>query len=201
MNDIAATTATRRQGPLAQRRRSGGITLIELGFVVGIIAIIVVGVLAIYNAVKRSQEVTEVVGQVAQIRQAVSNWAGGGSLKVETRTVGQDGTVSAQTTRQLQNFSQLSVFLAGTLKSQASNQSGLTIENVNNWPGSSYVLAIDPSNSNLWTITITEIPLGAAEPLGDRLRTSAEQVGQAVGSGSATPLTEDSQQVVAQFRL
>lgn len=184
---------------LPSRRR--GITLIELGFVVGIIAIIVVGVLAIYNAVKRSQEVTEVVGQVAQIRQAVSNWAGGGSLKVETRLVNADGSVTTSTTRELQNFSQLSVFLAGTLKAEASNQQGLVIDNVNNWPGSTYTLAIDPANSNLWTIAITEVPLGAAEPLGDRLRNSAEQVGQAVGSGSATPLTEESTQVMAQFRL
>ncbi len=192
------TDATPRLG----RRRTRGITLIELGFVVGIIAIIVVGVLSIYNAVKRSQEVTEVVGQVAQIRQAVSNWAGGGSLRVESRVINADGTTSASTTRQLENFSQLAVFLAGKLRSQASNQSGLIIENVNNWPGSTYTLAIDSSNSNLWTITITEIPLGAAEPLGDRLRNSAEQVGSAVsGEGGATPLNEDSTQVVAQFRL
>ena len=187
--------------PRRPPRRTRGITLIELGFVVGIIAIIVVGVLAIYNAVKRSQEVTEVVGQVAQIRQAVSNWAGGGSLKVETRLVNADGSVTTSTTRELQNFSQLSVFLAGTLKAEASNQQGLVIDNVNNWPGSTYTLAIDPANSNLWTIAITEVPLGAAEPLGDRLRNSAEQVGQAVGSGSATPLTEESTQVMAQFRL
>lgn len=192
---------THRTVPRHPPRRTRGITLIELGFVVGIIAIIVVGVLAIYNAVKRSQEVTEVVGQVAQIRQAVSNWAGGGSLKVETRLVNADGSVTTSTTRELQNFSQLSVFLAGTLKAEASNQQGLVIDNVNNWPGSTYTLAIDPANSNLWTIAITEVPLGAAEPLGDRLRNSAEQVGQAVGSGSATPLTEESTQVMAQFRL
>ena len=192
---------THRTVPRHPPSRRRGITLIELGFVVGIIAIIVVGVLAIYNAVKRSQEVTEVVGQVAQIRQAVSNWAGGGSLKVETRLVNSDGSVTTSTTRELQNFSQLSVFLAGTLKAEASNQQGLVIDNVNNWPGSTYTLAIDPANSNLWTIAITEVPLGAAEPLGDRLRNSAEQVGQAVGSGSATPLTEESTQVMAQFRL
>ena len=195
------TNNTHRTVPRHPPSRRRGITLIELGFVVGIIAIIVVGVLAIYNAVKRSQEVTEVVGQVAQIRQAVSNWAGGGSLKVETRQVNADGSVSTSTTRELQNFSQLSVFLAGTLKAEASNQQGLVIDNVNNWPGSTYTLAIDPANSNLWTIAITEVPLGAAEPLGDRLRNSAEQVGQAVGSGSATPLTEESTQVMAQFRL
>ena len=195
------TNNTHRTVPRHPPSRRRGITLIELGFVVGIIAIIVVGVLAIYNAVKRSQEVTEVVGQVAQIRQAVSNWAGGGSLKVETRLVNADGSVTTSTTRELQNFSQLSVFLAGTLKAEASNQQGLVIDNVNNWPGSTYTLAIDPANSNLWTIAITEVPLGAAEPLGDRLRNSAEQVGQAVGSGSATPLTEESTQVMAQFRL
>ena len=201
MDTLAVTKRNMPRRRQNARRRARGITLIELGFVVGIIAIIVVGVLAIYNAVKRSQEVTEVVGQVAQIRQAVSNWAGGGSLKVETRTVQGDGSVATSTTRELLNFSQIAVFLAGTLKAQASNQQGLIIENVNNWPGSTYTLAIDPANSNLWTITITQIPLGAAEPLGDRLRNSAEQVGVAVGAGSATPLTEDSTQVVAQFRL
>lgn len=195
------TNNRNRTAPRHPPSRRRGITLIELGFVVGIIAIIVVGVLAIYNAVKRSQEVTEVVGQVAQIRQAVSNWAGGGSLKVETRTVNADGSISTTPTRELQNFSQLSVFLAGTLKAEASNQQGLVIDNVNNWPGSTYTLAIDPANSNLWTIAITEVPLGAAEPLGDRLRNSAEQVGQSVGAGSATPLTEESTQVMAQFRL
>lgn len=196
-----ANTKRNALRPRAGPRRARGITLIELGFVVSIIAIIVVGVLAIYNAVKRSQEVTEVVGQVAQIRQAVSSWAGGGALRVETRQVNSDGSVSTSTTRQLQNFSQLSVFLAGTLRAQAANTQGLVVENVNNWPGSTYTLAVDPSNPNLWTITIIAVPLGAAEPLGDRLRTSAEQVGQAVGGGSAAPLTEDSTQVVAQFRL
>lgn len=157
--------------------KSRGITLIELGFVVGIIAIIVVAVLAIYNAVKRTQEVTEVTTDVAAVRQAVATWSSGGPLREDNPNLISTATIE----RSLESWDQLAEYLPGNLGKQAKNTNGTILEDVNNWPNGTYRFEVDPGSPYLWTFEITEIPDGSVQTLAMRLEEGAEDVLQASG--------------------
>ena len=145
--------------------RNKGVTLIELAFVIGIIAIVLVAVLGIYNIVKRSQTLTDVTSDVAVIRQAVSTWASGGPI---TRTQ-QD---LDRGFRSLTGWSQLSGFLPGSLGQQASTtQDGDVLTAVNSW-GCTYDLQIDAQANDRykWSLEIDKIPTDVLNALATRLR-------------------------------
>ena len=138
--------------------RCSGVTLIELAFVIAIIAIILVAVLGLYNVVKGSQELTEVTGDVAAIRQAVSTWASGGPLT-------NSGDIPS-----LDSWAQLAGFLPGSLGRQARSAGAeMSLKNVNSW-GSTYEFAIDADDFYKWTLTVTSIPTDSVDVLATRLR-------------------------------
>ena len=135
-----------------------GVTLIELAFVIAIIAIILVAVLGLYRVVKGSQELTEVTSDVAAIRQAVSTWASGGPLT-------NSGDIPS-----LDSWDQLAGFLPGTLGRQARNAgTEMSLTNVNSW-GSTYDFAIDADDFYKWTLTVTSVPTDVVDVLATRLR-------------------------------
>ena len=145
--------------------RNKGVTLIELAFVIGIIAIILVAVLGIYNVVKRSQTLTDVTSDVAMIRQAVSTWASGGPI---TRSqADQDRGFNSLT-----SWDQLAGLLPGSLGQQAGAAEDATeLTAVNSW-GCTYRLVIDPSDTDRykWSLQIEKIPTDVLNALATRLR-------------------------------
>ena len=158
--------------------RNKGVTLIELAFVIGIIAIILVAVLGIYNVVKTSQTLTDVTSDVAVIRQAVSTWASGGPITRSQEDLNR-GFES------LTGWGQLSGFLPGSLGQQARNiQDGNVLTAVNSW-GCTYDFQIDGGDEDRykWSIEIDKIPTDVLNALATRLR---EGVVADEGEGSDT---------------
>ena len=149
-------------------KRNTGITLIELGFVVGIIAVIVVGVLTIYNSVTAQQAVTDVTSDIAAIRTAVSTWASGRPLNTpkEQQPVGVEGVDYIW-----DKWADISNYLPGDLGQVADNTQSTTLTMVNsNWPDVEYQFDVDAQNPYLWTLTIAMIPdQDDAQTLGKRL--------------------------------
>ena len=145
--------------------RNKGVTLIELAFVIGIIAVILVAVLGIFNVVKRTQTLTDVTSDVAVIRQAVSTWASGGPI---THT-------AADTTKgfeSLSSWSQLAGFLPGSLGQQARDKGPMDLlVAVNSW-GCTYDLQIDTNDPDRykWSLEIDKLPTDVLDTLATRLR-------------------------------
>ena len=160
-------------GERNRSRRHAGITLIELGFVVGIIAVIVVGVLTIYNSVTAQQAVTDVTSDVAAIRTAVSTWASGRPLNTpkEQQPVGVEGVDYVW-----DKWADISNCLPGDLGQVAESTQSTTLTKVNsNWPDVEYQFDVDSQNPYLWTLTIAMIPdQDDAQTLGKRLGEGAE---------------------------
>ena len=148
-----------------------GVTLIELAFVIAIIAIILVAVLGLYKVVKGSQQLTEVTSDVAAIRQAVSAWASGGPLT-------NSGDIPS-----LDSWDQLAGFLPGILGRRARNDgTEMSLMNVNSW-GSTYDFALDGDDFYKWTLTITSVPTDMVDTLATRLRDGAAADETAGGGG------------------
>ena len=146
----------------ASRQKTGrntGVTLIELAFVIAIIAIVLVAVLGLYTVVKRTQELTEVTSDVAAIRQAVSTWASGGPLS------GRDGLDD------LTRWNQLAGFLPGNLGRQAAATDSTTLMNVNSM-GCSYTINANPDAADRykWSLQVSQLPGDAVDVLATRLR-------------------------------
>lgn len=168
--------------------RSRGVTLIELSFVIGIIAIIVVAALAVYNAVRNSQDLTTVVSDVSAIRTAVSNWAG-------NEPIFRVGSAQADpSVTELDNLEQLNRLLPGKLRELARPQDRI-LEGANPWQGNYEVnqqtdatvdlngqpVAINP-NPFVFQIKITNIPRTQHEPLRRRLEEGAESISETLGT-------------------
>lgn len=164
-----------RQGsPAAPRRKNAGVTLIELGFVVGIIAVIVVGVLTIYTSVTRQQAVTKVTTDVAAIKTALTAWTSGRWLQIPDGYMVPQDSVGVE--REWKNWSQLSAYLPGDLGRQASASTGQVLTKVNNnWSDVQYEFEVN--DPYLWTLTVSPIPSEAdAQTLGRRLEEGSEMI-------------------------
>ena len=148
-------------------RNDGGVTLIEMLFVIGIIAIIVVAALAIFNTVRASQDRSTALQQVSSIRSAVATWAGDKPLDF-----GQDGG--------LQRVEQLQPWLPGRLNGNPdaeSTESKLNLGSANPWDGA---YEIGPSAGATATnhpyrfnLAIRKIPASEAEALCRQLEDGA----------------------------
>lgn len=105
-------------------RNVRGVTLIEMLFVIGIIAIIVVAALAIFNAVRASQDRSTALQHVSSIRSAVATWAG-------------DKPLDFGAAGGLQRVEQLEPWLPARLRGVAGAQSTekLALEAANPWDG------------------------------------------------------------------
>ena len=190
VSDLAEPKPCHRLGALSRCR---GVTLIELSFVIGIIAIIVVAALAVYNAVRNSQDLTTAVSDVSAIRTAVSNWAGNEPIFVTTNTGGNQTTNS-----RLTNGLQLQRLLPGKLRDAARNpnagggQNEVTLSQVNPWQGNYSIMqavnglqatgATDAENLSgnpfVFMIEITEIPTSQFEPLRRRLEEGSQAISE-----------------------
>ena len=137
-------------------RRARGVTLIELAFVISIIAIIVVAALAIFNAVSASQNRTTALQNVGSIRAAVSTWAGDKSLDFDEA----DG---------LQDLSQLRPWLPGRLGTNAA--AGLMLSRANPWQGDYEIQSADAGATGAgphpyrFVLVIHDVPGAEAQAL------------------------------------
>jgi len=169
--------------------RCRGVTLIELSFVIGLIAIIVVAALAVYNAARSSQDLTTAVSDVSAIRTAVSNWA-------SNEPIFRDANQTVVPSTKLENLAQIGRLLPGKLRERAT--SGLTLPGVNPWQGDYRLLEAteavgvrdqtgeSPSyaeNLFVFAIEITQIPSTQHEPLRRRLLEGAEAISATEGTG------------------
>ena len=164
---------------IASQRGATGLTLIELGFVIVILAVIVALVLGFYNTLSKNKQVADVVTDVANIRQAVSTWSGG--LPLTEVTIARDGTTRAQ----LRNWGQLADVLSGRLAVLARNKTSDQLDGANAWD-STYTIEVGnttgegddavTTGGSTWTLTIDKIPPDLAPRLRDRLVAAGEYV-------------------------
>ena len=157
-------------------RKAAGVTLIELAFVIGLIAIIVVAGLAIYNAVRASQDRSTALQNISSIRSAIHTWAG-------------DRPLGMNTDAGLRNALQLQPWLPGRLRTSA--KSGLTLDHANPWNGAYTIEQAPPSEQGAadaggahpyrYVLVVTEVPSAEAQALCRQL-----EGGAALDSGGNT---------------
>lgn len=161
-----------------------GVTLIELAFVIGIIAVIVVGALAIFNAVRASQDRSTALQNVGTIRSAIATWAGDKPLGFGTQTG-------------LQFASQLRPWLPGRLGTSATT-SGLILTAANPWEGNYEIRPAETQQSGgntgggtghpyRFLLVITGVPEAQAQALCRQLEDGAtlDESGAVGADGSA----------------
>ena len=167
---------------IESQRGAMGLTLIELGFVIVILAVIVALVLGFYTTLSRNKQVTDVVTDVANIRQAVSSWAGG--LPLTLVTLGKNGAGEDVTRAALVGWADLVNVLSGRLAvlAASSNASGFDLNQANAW-GSTYTIA---ARSYEWDLIINEVPAELVDRLRDRLATSGTIAEGAAAAGGAS---------------
>ena len=160
--------------------RAKGLTLIELGFVIIILATIVAVALTFYNSLSRNKEVTDTVTDVANIRQAVSSYAGGLPL---IGVIGQDAN-GENVSRDAPAWQDLSPLLPGRLSVRARNIDSTELANANAW-GSTYRLIVLPADPFTWALTINEIKDGLCQRVSDKLVAGASSVPTCTGDTGA----------------
>ena len=158
-------------------RRSRGVTLIELAFVIAIIAVLVVAALAVYRAVSQTLSINRAIRDVATIRQAMKNFAG-----VDALCCG-DGTAN------LTNWFQLRGFLSGAVRDKAISQgTASTLTAVNPWQGD-YSFAVEAALPYQFEVTVTNVDLEMLDALSRKLEDGAEsdpEVTQGEDTGTIT---------------
>ena len=147
--------------------RARGVTLIELAFVISIIAIIVVAALAIFNAVTASQNRTTALQNVGSIRAAVATWAGDKPLGMGAGN--EDG---------LKETAQLRPWLPGRLGTSADDS--LYLRNANPWQGDYELQAADAGATSgggahpyRFRLVIHDVPSAEAQALCRQLEEGA----------------------------
>ena len=162
-------------------RRASGVTLIELAFVIGIIAIIVIAALAIFNAVRASQDRSTALQQVSAIRAAIATWAGDGPANIGI------APTSDQRYAPLQFGAELEPWLPGRLATAANlATSDLTFDNANPWNGNYVLQAAQPPGPYLFALVIESVPGAEAAALCRQLL-----AGAATGSGGTTTVKRE----------
>lgn len=149
---------------LRRHRRRIGVTLIELAFVIAIIAILVVAALAVYRAVSATLDVNEAVRDVATVRQAMKNFAG------------DDRICCGEGTADLTSWNQLRGFLSGALhdKAREAGAADTVLEDVNPWQGN-YEFTVDDAAPYQFVITITDVDNEVIETLVRKLEDGAQR--------------------------
>ena len=167
MTDCVAHRAKEKIGKTA--RKTGGVTLIEVAFVIGIIAIIVVAALAIFNTVRASQDRSTALQNVSSIRSAVATWAGDKPLDF-----GEAGG--------LQRVEQLQPWLPGRLGVDGGASGGtgtaLVLAAANPWDGDYSIGASAGREGGTkhpyrFNLAITKVPRSEAEALCRQLEAGA----------------------------
>jgi major structural subunit of bundle-forming pilus len=74
---LAPQVGVRKLSALAARRRQKGLTLIETAMVLGVAALVIAGVLVLYNTANTSNKTSDALNQLNIIQQAVRNVYGG----------------------------------------------------------------------------------------------------------------------------
>ena len=187
VSNLPETKPRHRPSALSRCR---GVTLIELSFVIGIVAIIVVAALAVYNAVRNSQDLTTAVSDVSAIRTAVSNWAGNEPVFL-IGSAANDTSVTP-----LENLEQLNRLLPGKLRELAGT--GKILQGANPWQGDYEVDQVNTGNLGgstqasviqaitenpfVFQIRIASIPVTQHEPLRRRLSEGAEAISETLGN-------------------
>jgi len=146
--------------PVRHRRRKG-VTLIELAFVIAIIAILVVAALAVYRAVSQTLKINGAVRDVATIRQAMKNFAG------------DDQICCGEDTANLTQWFQIRGFLSGALRDKAQNGTSATLTRVNPWQGD-YSFSVDEDLPYQFQLDITEVDAEMLDTLRRKLADGAE---------------------------
>lgn len=183
MANLARSQSTSARAPSASR----GLTLIELGFVIIILAVIVAVALGFYNTLSRNKEITDVVTDVATIRQAVSSYAGGLPL---TGPIGKD-LAGEDVQREPLTWNALASLLPGRLGTKAGSNDGrgLTISNANAWQSSYQLQTNIEGNPYYWNLIVTNVPVDLAERVKEKLASSARAVPTEEETGSTATLT------------
>lgn len=185
MTNLANLASRSARAPNANASR--GLTLIELGFVIIILAVIVAVALGFYNTLSRNKEITDVITDVANIRQAVSSYAGGLPL---TGAIGKD-LAGEDVQRDPLNWNALASLLPGRLGTKAGSVDGggLTISNTNAWQSNYQIVTNVDGNPYYWNLIVTNIPVDLAERVKEKLANSGRAVPTDEETGNTATLT------------
>ena len=163
----------------AARRGARGLTLIELGFVIIILAVIVAVALTFYNTVSTNKKVSDTVSDVASIRSAMAQYAGGLPLIVDLGYTATDdgslGTLQSRTADNL-NWKALNPFLSGRLYTQSLTLETKTMANANAWQSTYEIVVLGGETPYYWNLTIDPIPVNVIQRVREKLATSARGV-------------------------
>ena len=172
----------------AAPRGARGLTLIELGFVIIILAVIVAVALAFYNTVSTNKKITDVVTDVASVRSAVTQYAGGNPLIGPLGRSDPTGVSPALFSREKGDFNwdELAQFLPGRLGAQAALEGGKDLANANPWKSTYTLDVVGDSPSYQWTLRITAIP---SNEIRDRLREKLASAGLGLAAPAERQLT------------
>ena len=116
-----------------------GLTLLEVGIVLAVFALIIIGVLTAVSVVNASGRNSRAVTQIGNIRSAIGKWSAGGPVAMAAiKNAG--GTVTLVSSSGLVGWDALVGYLPGSLATVINATPGismnLTLANANPWQGS-----------------------------------------------------------------
>lgn len=173
-----------------RKERKAGLTLIEIGIVIAVFALILIGILTALGVANQSRELTGLNGDLSNIRSAITKWSAGGPVWIQSfkqsgvPTTG-GGVTTITVMPELSNFSEIAVLLPTPLRG-AAQVSMSTLTGVNPW-GGDYVLMTGGSGSP-WTysIQVTKIEQGLIPVLQNQLSRGDGTVKQGANSLTIT---------------
>ncbi len=136
-----------------RKERKAGLTLIEIGIVIAVFALILIGILTALGVANQSREMSGLSGDLSNIRSAITKWSAGGPVNI-TKNV---GTATAPVFKNfgLSKFSQIAVLLPTPLRG-AADKASATLTGANPW-GGNYVLTTSKTTPWKYTIQITDV--------------------------------------------
>ena len=178
---MGQSTRTNRHdfGEVRPKRGAAGLTLIELGFVIVVLAVIVAVALGFYNTLSENKKISDTTTDVASIRLAMSQYAGGLPLVgLIGRRATDDGSLGTEVPRTEADLTWrvLAPYLPGRLRSLAAADEDKTLETANAWQSTYEIVVVGASDPWFWDLVITGIPPDVIDRVRDKLASGARGV-------------------------
>ncbi len=144
-----------------QSKEQKGLTLLEVGIVIAVFALIIIGVLTAVAVVNASSRNTQVVSDLGNIRSAIVKWSAGGPVFIPARTVPSfttaGGGMADMIGRELMGWNQFAGFLPGPLQAVgALTLTGPTLDSANPW-GGHYQLIVSSARPRDFSINVDNV--------------------------------------------
>lgn len=166
-----------------------GVTLIESAMVISVISLIILAALLALEAVTEQRRLTQVVTDVANIRSAISKWAGGGMVVYPGEDDGAGGLTARIIGADFEEWDQIAGLLPGHLGVIADGTETAILVRANPW-SFDYSFVTQEAGGNVWCLGIQGVPSDLALVLIKQLLLNgAQNAGNARQSGICFPAT------------